>query len=122
MRQQTLRLTVRVLYRHPATAAQGILLRLGQGYETLTTMDHIQVRPALKRQAEVKVAVLQLLPCHGDRFTLEQGEIGNAQNPSAVLLQADDLLSGAAECRPLFDAALEGAFAPVPLLTRPDLL
>ena len=35
-----------VFYRHPATAAQGILQRLGQSYETLTAVDHLHATPA----------------------------------------------------------------------------
>jgi hypothetical protein len=85
-------------------------------------MDHLHVTPARVRQAEVEQPVLQHLARHGDRFALEQGEIRDAEYARLMVLQEHHLPRWAVLGLPLLDTALDGAFAPIPLLAWEGLL
>jgi hypothetical protein len=73
-------------------------------------------------QAEVEQPVLQHLPTDRDRLALEHGEIRDAEHTRLVVLQEHHLPSCSVQRLPLLDAALQGAFAAVPLLAGESLL
>ena len=66
--------------------------------------------------------MLQNHPSNRDWLSFKQGEIRDPEHASPVLLQKHHRLGWAMQCLPLLDAALQGAFAPVPLLSREGLL
>jgi len=70
----------------------------------------------------VEQPVLQHHAGHGDRFALEQREIGDARHTRLVVLQEHHAALRAMQGPPLLDAALQGALAPIPLLIGEGLL